>query len=109
MLKSSKFGQTRAVSLDSFAFCAFRQVIYLTKPAYQVLSDKYVEGQNMDEKYAYQIRLTGVLIHQDKILLVRQKVDELSNYGFSSTFIDLVRDRFPNSGSYMGGKQNIGL
>jgi len=150
----------------------------------------------MEEKYAYQVRLTGILIRQNEILLVKQKVNHnrnwslpggrlehgesietgiireikeetgivvsvrkllylcdkldsnppilhitflldyisgdltmptnefdkspigdvkfvefsnLNDYGFSNTFIDLVKNNFPGSGSYKGEKNNIGL
>ena len=150
----------------------------------------------MEEKYAHQVRLTGVLILQNEILLVKQKVNKdrnwslpggrlehgesveegiireikeetgivvsvrkllylcdtidsnppilhitflldyisgdltmptnefdknpindvkfveickLHDYGFSPIFIDLIANDFPDSGSYKGGKENIGL
>lgn len=34
---------------------------------------------------------------------------ELSDYGFSQKFIDILENDFPNAGSYMGLKENIGL
>ena len=36
-------------------------------------------------------------------------VDTLNDYGFSSKFIDLVKNNFPDKGNYMGNKSNIGL
>ncbi len=36
-------------------------------------------------------------------------VDDLEAYGFSSKFKELVEDGFPNKGSYMSDKSNIGL
>lgn len=36
-------------------------------------------------------------------------VDELTGYGFSQEFAERVRQNFPQSGSYMGDKTNIGL
>lgn len=36
-------------------------------------------------------------------------INELSYYGFSETFINLISDGFANSGSYQGLKQHIGL
>jgi ADP-ribose pyrophosphatase YjhB (NUDIX family) len=36
-------------------------------------------------------------------------VSDLGQYGFSKRFMDLVENGFPNSGSYMGLKENIGL
>lgn len=37
------------------------------------------------------------------------KVNDLKNYGFSEKFIDTIKANFPESGSYMGSKINIGL
>lgn len=37
------------------------------------------------------------------------KVNDLKNYGFSEEFIDTIRANFPQCGSYMGSKINIGL
>jgi len=34
---------------------------------------------------------------------------ELTNYGFSKQFIKILENGFPNPGSYMGLKENIGL
>jgi ADP-ribose pyrophosphatase YjhB (NUDIX family) len=36
-------------------------------------------------------------------------INTLSKKGFSETFISLVKNGFPNRGSYMGSKSNIGL
>ena len=36
-------------------------------------------------------------------------IGQLTAYGFSEKFVDLVRRGFPNKGSYMGDKENIGL
>ena len=36
-------------------------------------------------------------------------ISELSGYGFSEKFIQLIKDDFPNSGNYAGDKVNIGL
>ncbi|GMK38566.1 DNA mismatch repair protein MutT [Paenibacillus sp. CCS19] len=36
-------------------------------------------------------------------------IEELEAYGFSAKFASLVRDGFPNAGSYQGLKSNIGL
>lgn len=36
-------------------------------------------------------------------------LDELGRYGFSEHFRDLVRAGFPNSGSYVGHRSNLGL
>ena len=36
-------------------------------------------------------------------------VDELTDYGFSELFIQLIKQDFPNRGNYAGDKKNIGL
>lgn len=36
-------------------------------------------------------------------------ISELENYGFSKKFQEIVQNNFPNKGSYMGAKSNIGL
>jgi ADP-ribose pyrophosphatase YjhB (NUDIX family) len=36
-------------------------------------------------------------------------IKELTKYGFSEKFKDLVLDEFPGSGDYIGFKENIGL
>jgi ADP-ribose pyrophosphatase YjhB (NUDIX family) len=36
-------------------------------------------------------------------------IRELTNYGFSEKFKDIVLNEFPNSGNYVGLKENIGL
>lgn len=36
-------------------------------------------------------------------------INELSYYGFSETFINLISGGFANAGSYQGLKQHIGL
>ena len=36
-------------------------------------------------------------------------VDELSDYGFSERFIQLIKQGFPKHGNYAGDKKNIGL
>lgn len=36
-------------------------------------------------------------------------IDELEAYGFSKKFKELIKANFPNKGSYMGDKSNIGL
>ncbi|MBE7125919.1 NUDIX hydrolase [Bacillus mycoides] len=74
-----------------------------------------------------QVRVTGILIEDEKVLLVKQRVanrnwslpggrvengetlEELSRYGFSEKFIKLASEKFLNAGSYQGLKQNIGL
>ena len=37
------------------------------------------------------------------------KIDNLTEYGFSEKFVDIVKDGFPQKGSYKGDKGNIGL
>ena len=36
-------------------------------------------------------------------------INELSDYGFSDKFVELVKGKFPGCGSYIGDKRNIGL
>lgn len=36
-------------------------------------------------------------------------IDEIEAYGFSKKFKNLIKNNFPNKGSYMGDKSNIGL
>lgn len=36
-------------------------------------------------------------------------IDKIENYGFSKKFKSLIKNNFPNKGSYMGDKSNIGL
>ena len=36
-------------------------------------------------------------------------INELTNYGFSELFQDIVKKEFPNAGNYMGLKSAIGL
>ena len=36
-------------------------------------------------------------------------IDELNEYGISEKFVELIKNDFPNSGNYMGDKNNIGL
>ena len=36
-------------------------------------------------------------------------IDELTDYGFSDLFIQLIKQGFPNAGNYMGDKKEIGL
>lgn len=36
-------------------------------------------------------------------------ISQLTEYGFSETFMKLVQNDFPNSGNYVGDKRNIGL
>ncbi len=38
-----------------------------------------------------------------------KKIADLENLGFAKKFVDLVTAGFPNKGSYMGAKANIGL
>lgn len=44
-------------------------------------------------------------IHDVKFI----EISELTNYGFSELFQDLVKKEFPNAGNYMGLKSAIGL
>lgn len=36
-------------------------------------------------------------------------IDKIENYGFSKKFKSLIKNDFPNRGSYMGDKSSIGL
>ncbi len=36
-------------------------------------------------------------------------IDELTAYGISEKFVELIKNDFPNAGNYMGDKVNIGL
>ena len=36
-------------------------------------------------------------------------IDDLTSYGFSARFVNIVKNRFPDAGSYKGHKRNIGL
>ncbi len=36
-------------------------------------------------------------------------IDELAQYGFSNKFVQLIEQDFPDAGSYVGDKSNIGL
>jgi ADP-ribose pyrophosphatase YjhB (NUDIX family) len=44
-------------------------------------------------------------IHDVRMVYIK----ELTKYGFSEKFKDIVLNEFPNSGSYVGPKENIGL
>ncbi len=68
-------------------------------------------------------KVTGILIEDQNILLVKQKVSdsrpitdlkmvpigELNQYGFLEHFCYLIKNNFPDSGNYMGMIKNIGL
>lgn len=36
-------------------------------------------------------------------------IDELTEYGISEKFVELIKNDFPNAGNYLGDKSNIGL
>ena len=36
-------------------------------------------------------------------------IDELTEYGISEKFVEIIKNNFPNAGNYMGDKSNIGL
>lgn len=36
-------------------------------------------------------------------------IDELTKYGISEKFVNIIKNNFPNAGNYMGDKSNIGL
>ena len=44
-------------------------------------------------------------IHDVRFVLI----DELTEYGISEKFVNIIKNDFPNAGNYMGDKSNIGL
>lgn len=62
------------------------------------------------ERVSGDIRLPSNEFDKNPIHDVRMvSIDDLPNYGFSNTFTSLVKDGFPDAGSYKGRKTNIGL
>ena len=45
------------------------------------LSDNGLKGNDMDEKYYFCVRVSGILIEDGKLLLVKQKVDSKRGWG----------------------------
>ncbi len=61
-------------------------------------------------RVAGQLRNPPTALDQNPIHEVRMvPVEELRDHGFSERFADLVREGFPDSGSYVGAKTAIGL
>jgi hypothetical protein len=69
-----------------------------------------------------QVRVTGVLVENSKILILRQEKDtrpirgvefvpfaDLPLRGFGERFGEVAMAGFPHAGSYMGPKSAIGL
>ncbi len=62
------------------------------------------------EKIAGELRLPSNKYDENPIFNVRMiPVDDLSGYGFSEKFSNIVKRGFPDSGCYKGHKRNIGL
>jgi len=62
------------------------------------------------ERESGEIRLPTNEFDENPIADVRfVDITELKDYDFSDRFIQMIRDGFPESGSYMGAKSNIGL
>lgn len=62
------------------------------------------------ERESGKITLPTNVYDSNPILDVRMVyIKELTNYGFSEKFKDIVLNEFPNCGSYVGLKENIGL
>jgi len=80
----------------------------------------YMNDFFSDDSYVLHItflvdRISGSLgktteIDTEKIRNVKMvPIDKLKKLGFSSKFVKLVKNNFPDSGSYKGLKSNIGL
>lgn len=64
----------------------------------------------MLEKVWGEIKLPSNELDENTIYDVKMvEIDELTNYGFSELFRDIVKREFPNAGNYMGMKSTIGL
>ncbi len=62
------------------------------------------------EKIGGKIRLPSNEFDENPIHDVKLvSIDELTKYGFSKKFMNLVKNRFPDAGSYKEHKKNIGL
>ena len=62
------------------------------------------------ERVGGEIRLPSNEFDDNPISNVRRiPIDELTAYGFSERFMNVVRSGFPDAGSYKGHKRNIGL
>jgi ADP-ribose pyrophosphatase YjhB (NUDIX family) len=71
------------------------QVVHITFLMTYVKGDICLPDNSHDEN-----RISDVLFAD---------IERLTNYGFSEKFITLIKDGFPEQGSYMGDKANIGL
>jgi len=64
----------------------------------------------MLEKVCGEIKLPTNEFDENPIIDVKMvNINELTNYGFSELFKDIVKKEFPNAGNYMGLKSEIGL
>jgi len=64
----------------------------------------------MLEKVCGEIKLPTNEFDENTIYDVKMvDIDELTNYGFTELFRDIVKREFPNAGNYMGLKSAIGL
>lgn len=62
------------------------------------------------EKESGEIKLPTNEFDENPIYDVKMvDINELTEYGFSEVFQDIVKNRFPNAGNYMGLKSSIGL
>ena len=62
------------------------------------------------ERVSGDIRLPSNELDDNPISDVRVvSIDDLISYGFSEKFTNLVKNGFPDAGSYKGHKKNIGL
>jgi len=55
----------------------------------------------MLDKYSFQVRVTGILVMDKKLLLVKQKINSECDWSLPGGKAE--------AGSYMGLKENIGL
>lgn len=62
------------------------------------------------KKIGGEIRLPTNEFDENPIYDVKMaRIADLENYDFTAEFIELAKNNFPRSGSYMGSKKNIGL
>ena len=62
------------------------------------------------ERVSGDIRLPSNEFDRNPISDVKMvPIDDLTSYGFSETFMNIVKNEFPDAGSYKGHKRNIGL
>lgn len=71
------------------------QVVYITFFMTYVKGDICLPDNSHDENSISDVVFAGI--------------ERLTDYGFSEKFITLINDGFPEQGSYMGDKSNIGL